>query len=378
MIIKKVSGQLQCMSADRILSLVDQKKMLAIKENDPNPLFKAFSIGHEGKSTGTLIGLGAVALKWMSKAIKGIFNRLDLGTKLFAGHGENNSHDGREVVGEVVGKSLENIEGIEHTIAIAYIKPGHKNKDFDCASFEGDITIPDNIHDGEMKEEDVKTITGIALAKQSIHDKPAFSGAVLQGALQMLDSRGGTQMTEQEILAYVTTNWDKLKSTPIMSLLLEKNSGNEYQARKRTEFEFKDKEQKFENEKKEWETEKAKYDATIAGLTKISLKVESETAFEEMIKERKLEPMQAEFLKLNFSSFAPESKENLRNNLGTYFDTNLERFKTVQSVFIKKPDDGSGEPPGDNKPPDSGTGPKKTKTNDGSLLNPENNEFLPD
>ena len=136
--------------------------------------------------------------------------------------------------------------------------------------------------------------------------------------------------------------------------------------------------QKFENEKKEWETEKAKYDATIAGLTKISLKVESETAFEEMIKERKLEPMQAEFLKLNFSSFAPESKENLRNNLGTYFDTNLERFKTVQSVFIKKPDDGSGEPPGDNKPPDSGTGPKKTKTNDGSLLNPENNEFLPD
>ena len=76
-------------------------------------------------------------------AIMSLHNHLQIRTKFFGGHERGtNSHAGRSVVGELVGKTIKRIGGRLSNIAVAYIRPEYRSKRFDVASIEAQVAFP--------------------------------------------------------------------------------------------------------------------------------------------------------------------------------------------------------------------------------------------
>lgn len=181
----KFTAKLQQMASSEIINIIPKDVYDDIKQRDPHPLFQAYVVGHEGEATGHMVGVGARVLNWFSSAINKIWKKLKYGTKLFRGHNTDSSHEGRQSIGEVVGKAVKTIQSKVNAIAIAYIYPEFRDLPLDVASIEADVRInpDDNVHDV-----DVGDITGIALGNSAV-EKPGFAGATLLSQIQAMSRK---------------------------------------------------------------------------------------------------------------------------------------------------------------------------------------------
>ena len=178
----KFSAKLQQMAASEIVNIIPNDIYQEIKRKDPNPLFQAYVVAHEGGATGKMVGMGSKVLNCFSSAINKIWEKLKYGTKIFHGHNIDSSHEGRQSIGEVVGKAIKTIQSKVNAIAIMYIYPEFRDLGLDVASIETDVQInpDDGIHDV-----DVGDTTGIALGNSAV-DKPGFEGATLLSQIQAM------------------------------------------------------------------------------------------------------------------------------------------------------------------------------------------------
>jgi hypothetical protein len=181
----KFTAKLQQMASSEILSIIPKDVYDNIKQRDEHPLFQAYVVGHEGEATGYMVGVGARVLNWFSSAINKIWKKLKYGTKLFHGHNTDSSHEGRQSIGEVVGKAVKTIQSKVNAIAIAYIYPEYRDLPLDVASIEADVRINP---DSSVQDVDVGDITGIALGNSAV-EKPGFAGATLLSELQAMSKK---------------------------------------------------------------------------------------------------------------------------------------------------------------------------------------------
>ncbi len=181
----KFIAKLQQMASSEILNIIPKDVYDNIKQVDPHPLFQAYVIGHEGEATAKMVGIGKKVSHWFSSAINKIGQKLKYGTKIFPCHNVDSSHEGRQSIGEVVGKTVRTIQDKVNAIAVMYIYPEYRNLPFDIASIEANVRInpDDNVHDV-----DVGDITGIVLGNSAI-EKPGFAGATLLSSIQAMSKK---------------------------------------------------------------------------------------------------------------------------------------------------------------------------------------------
>jgi len=355
---ERIIGRLQNMSATAIQNMIDPFILEKIKRYDPNPLFKAYSIGHEGVSTGNAIGIGKVALRWFESAINKIVEKIKLGTKFFKGHvfGTNETA-GRKPIGEVVAKTTEKINGVTNAIVVAHIDPEHRDETLDVASFEGDVILPDDLANNPViSESDVQEITGITLGN-SEKEKPAFSGAVLQGALQMLDTGatgGSRNMDLKDIIKAVQDgkfspsqifDAEALRADETVADMIAKQKGNENL--------FHEKNRLISNhkiEKEAWQKEKDTMLAKINELTPKALMAETTVLKDKIITERGgISDIQKKFIDSRFANFKPSEEAKVKEELNTFLDETLKEFKSQAEIFGYKINEKDGNEKGDGK-----------------------------
>ena len=181
----KFTAKLQQMASSEIMNIIPNDIYEEIKQRDPHPLFQAYVVGHEGEATGEVVGVGTKILNWFSSAINKIWKKLSYGTKVFHGHNIDSSHEGRQSIGEVVGKAIKTIKDRVNAIAIMYIHPEFRDLPLNVASIEVDMDINpnDSVHDVNVGD-----ITGIALGNSAI-EKPGFAGATLLSQIQAMSKK---------------------------------------------------------------------------------------------------------------------------------------------------------------------------------------------
>jgi len=177
-----LTATIQALDQSELDNLVEPLVLKHVKESDPNPEIRVYSIGHEGKSNLHLPGIGDKTFTWIQAAVQWIADKLRLGTAVFDRHDSNtNSHEGRIQIGEVIGKSVKKIGDRLNTLAAIHIFPQFKSRPLDIASFEAEIEFE---HDNNQAwPTQVKSVSGIALSNSGI-DTPGFPGATLLGAVQ--------------------------------------------------------------------------------------------------------------------------------------------------------------------------------------------------
>ena len=182
----RFNAVLQEMAADEIMEMVGESILNKLRADDPNPLIKAFVVGHEGESKGNLVGFGNVIKRWFKTMIRALGSKIQAGLQLFHGHVDTNSHEGRVPIGEVVGTKLKEIDGRESVIVACHIKPEFRNLPLDVASVETTVDYKQN-PDGTLEILGVSDVTGIALGNSRVQT-PGFPGATLLGQLQAFES----------------------------------------------------------------------------------------------------------------------------------------------------------------------------------------------
>jgi len=179
----KFTAKLQQMASSEIMNIIPNDIYEEIKQRDPHPLFQAYVVGHEGEATGEEVGVGKRILNYFSSAINKMWEKLSYRTKVFHGHNMDSSHEGRQSIGEVVGKAIETIKNKANAIAITYIYPEFRDLPLNIASIEANVKIdPDN------SVVDIGDITGIALGNSAI-DKPGFADAGLLSQIQAMSKK---------------------------------------------------------------------------------------------------------------------------------------------------------------------------------------------
>lgn len=349
----KIAGeQIQEMAAEEILDHIPASAYKRIKAADPKPEFRAYVIGHEGESSGKVVGMGRVVKKWAHSAIENINKKLALGTKIFHMHGVTNDHEGRKPIGEVVGKALSDIGGRLSAIAIAYIDKAYKDVPLDVASIEADINMPETINpNARSVDVDVEEITGIALGNSEIV-KPGFAGATLLASLQEFADNAGHEkptkdgdkpMTKDEIRKAIRDEKlkpsdlfgaDEIADDPTVQGVIRDRRRNEEGFGKRME-------EKLEAEKARLEQEKKDLQTKLDGLTKTTLKVKGADALKAAVEKRKLDAKQSAFVARNAAKLAPQSEESLAGDVDKFIDAQLEDLKGFAEAFgIKAEGDG--------------------------------------
>lgn len=379
--IKKITARLQELSQEDIKKNIDPKVYSKIKETDAHPEFRSYVIGHEGLSEGRFLGFGNIVKKWFKSAIEALNNKLQIGTKVFNLHTESNEHAGRTPIGEVVGKALKQWGETLYTYAVMYILPEFRGHNLDVASIEADIDIPahdlDNV---QVHGVDVHRITGIALG-DSTKNKPGFAGATLTARLQEFTSletgsEGELKMTVKEIIDGIKANglsvsdvfsMDQIeKDSTIVGFIKEKNA-SEYQARKRVQGEFEQKENAYKDKIKALETE-------VSTAKVGTLKIQAKDKFAVFAKDRKLTEQQEKFIMKDIDAFTPENEEKLDENINSFMDKKLIDFKAVSEIFgYENKDDADDK---------SGNIQIIEENDDGltgeDLIDPSKNDFIPD
>lgn len=203
----KFTAKLQQMAASEIISIIPTDIYEEIKRKDPHPLFQAYVVGHEGEATGKMVGMGTKVLNWFSSAINKLWQKMKYGTKVFHGHNIDSSHEGRQSIGEVVGKTIKTIKDKVNAIAITYIYPEYRGLPLDVASVEADVRInPDD----SVQDVDVGDITGIALGNSAV-DKPGFAGATLLSQIQTMAKKMKLTDERKWQLGYKITSQEERK-----------------------------------------------------------------------------------------------------------------------------------------------------------------------
>ena len=103
-----LTAKIQAMSKSELDKIVDPFVMKRVKDVDPDPDIRVYSIGHEGKADLNLPGIGVKTFTWIQAAVQWIADKLRLGTPVFDRHDpKTNAHEGRQQIGEVIGKTVK-------------------------------------------------------------------------------------------------------------------------------------------------------------------------------------------------------------------------------------------------------------------------------
>jgi hypothetical protein len=345
----RIAGeQIQEMAADEILDHVSASAYKRIKKDDPKAEFRAYCIGHEGESTGKVVGMGRVIKKWARSAVEHINEKLNIGTKIFHMHGDTNDHEGRKPIGEIVGKVLSDIAGQLSSIAVMYIYPEYRDVPLDIASIEADINMPETINpNARAVDVDVEEITGVALGNSQI-TKPGFAGATLLASLQEFAANadhektpkeGDKPMTKAELIAAIREaklkpsdlfGSDEMSDDPIVQGVIRDKRRNEDGFERRMSEKWEADKAKLEQEKKDLQ---GKLDTSNLGL----LKTKAADSLKTAIEKRKLDDKQAAFVTKNAAKFIPKSEDTLAGDLDKFIDTQIDDLKGFTELYGIKP-----------------------------------------
>lgn len=389
------------MAESEIMAMIPTSEYMRIKLMDPKPLFRAYVIGHEGESRGSVAvggrSLGNVVKKWYQSAIRKLHDKIQLGLDLFHGHGDSDSYDGRNSIGQVVGKALKDIQDRLSVVVAAWIKPEFRNLPLDVASIEAMIFLKDS---NGSYEADVESVSGIALGSSQT-ETPGFAGATLLGQIQAfaeeksqfskINFQGGNvdKITISDVRTFIKA--ENVKPSDIFSLAdltddstiqgfveqEKKKAGmGEYVHRERMNEAFDKAREKWENEKAELEKKLKEKDSLIA-------KSSVGTLFEKMKEKRKLDEKELKFIEKKLAKFEPKEAEKIEDELNAYVDDLVDEFAEIRKdVFEEEAEGGEGGEKegakGDKKgakeeKKESITGPKKKETE----AEGEDNPLLP-
>ena len=350
----KIAGQVQEMAAEEILDHVSASAYKRIKAGDAKAEFRAYCIGHEGESTGKVVGVGKVIKKWARSAIEKLTEKLAIGTKVFHMHGPANENENRKPIGEIVGKVLSNAANKLSSIAIAYIYSDYRDIPLDVASIEADIRLPERIGSNvkiSAEDVDVGEITGIALGNSAIV-KPGFAGAALLAQLQEFAdnvdrgnrSRGGDIMTLDEIKTAIKEGRyrlsdvfgdDEISKDSSVLRIVRGETQAEFEHRTRTD-------KKFDEERAKWEKEKKALEDQVKTADQKGLKSEAGEKLKDIISQRKLDEKQVKFVQKDFPKFAPTTGDALIKDLNKFVDDQLTEYDQAAELFGVK-GDGKGK-----------------------------------
>jgi hypothetical protein len=193
-------------SEDEIIDIIGKDELERIKKIDPHPYFECYSMAHEGISRPAAIFDNTSddgdkePITFSRKAIESIKDVIKKGIKFFGWHNKDNSTEGREELGQLVGHKQKEIEGTLHQLAVGYFPDKDKIKDYDICSQE---SIWDFMKVGGNIVADIaKDITAIALGKSS-EGKPAFQGAKKLGFVQAFEENKNEDKTgDVKIMEY--------------------------------------------------------------------------------------------------------------------------------------------------------------------------------
>lgn len=334
-----IEASVQEMAKEEIEQYVDKVKLEAIKKGDPHPEIKAYVVGHEGYSRGRWVGVGDTVKRWYQGAIKKLFEKIEVGTKLFHLHNNDNSHEGRKSIGEIVGKAVKYIDGKLKAIALAWIKPEYRDQKLDVPSIEGDIKM--DRQGDELVVNDISQITGIALGDSAVN-KPGFAEAGLLASVQMFESAGTKEkltMTTEEIKKAIRENGltigdifegDDLTKDPIIRGIVSEQKGRQA-ASQIGKGEEQGKEIKKLND--ELATLRAENDKLTAAGKKTELQGKLKGIFDS----RKLDDKQRKFVEQSYDEFSPDIKDPDKS-LNAFIDSKLQSYKQVSQIFGVKDD----------------------------------------
>ena len=358
------------MASSEILSHIPANIYEDIKREDPKPIFRAYVVGHEGTSEGKVVGMGNVVKRWFASAVNKIVDRLQYGLKIFHEHAETNIHEGRKVIGHIVGKASKIIDDNLSAIAIAYIKPEFRKLPLDVASIEADIVLS-NDQDKGIYDANVENITGVALGNSSVN-RPGFPGATLLSQIQAFAQSqyqtggGGVEITINEVRDFIKAG--NLKPSDIFGLgdltkdpLVEEHIKEEkaeavkgeYKHRKRDEEGF---DKTRENLVKEHEEKIKEKDEELKKLRSENVQSKTGEWLETQKEKRELTEEQVKFINRNLSRFKPEDPEKAEDEFGKFLDDQIDELSGIKKEVFDE------EPPEDKKT--DGGDPSKKKTGD--------------
>ena len=343
-----IEAQIQEMAKEEIEKYVDKARLESIKKGDPRPEIRAYVVGHEGYSTGRWVGIGDTVKRWYQGAIKKLFEKIEIGTKLFHLHNKDNSHEGRPTIGEIVGKTIKYIDGKLKAVALAWIKPEYRDQKLDVPSIEGDITMDRN--GDELTVSDVSEITGIALGDSAIN-KPGFAEAGLLASVQMFEAdgkqKGVIKMTTDEIKKAIKESGltigdlfegDDLTRDPIIRGIVAEQKGRQAASQLNKGDEQSKEVQKLLDENKTLKAENEK-------LAVMGKKAEMKLA--PLFEARKLDEKQRKFIEKNFEKFTPDLKDP-EKSLNSFIDSELASYKQLSEIFgVQQPDQEKKKSPED-------------------------------
>lgn len=194
--------RLQCftdvLSPEEIRRMVPQDVKDRIRAKDPNPLYRAYSICHEGVSSPKVLGVGRRKISWPRRAVESIQAFAKRFMSFFRGHNADNSTYGREELGKVVAHGQKEINGKLHHVVVGYFPNKEKIRDLVVPSMEA---VWNFVEKGDsMVAQGLKELTAIALAKAD-EETPAFPDAGLLGAIQAFDEKDVEEKLEEELPA---------------------------------------------------------------------------------------------------------------------------------------------------------------------------------
>ena len=386
-----IKFKFQQMPESEVLEMIPAETVQRIRLKDAHPEFRVFSIGHEGDANANVLGHGMKILKYAKDIIVQMFNRIKYGLPTFNRHDPNtNAHTNREVVGEVVGKTLKTIQDKMHTLVAVYIRPEFRGHDLDIASVEGDFEA-EEAQDGSMGVVNLSQITGIALSNHAL-DTPGMPGATLQAALQMFTQKYGRvqhmALTKEQIKATIVEAGVKIhdifsEEEIIASEPAKKAKQNEYEHAKRIEMklgEAREENIKLQSKVTGLEGEKALLAEKVnIGTVRDSLKA--------VATERKLDPKFAAYVEKNLTNFkSSKSGDEFKSELEKFVDVTAKDYVEMGKIYgfeakvTTEPKESGESGAGGGAGAPAADGGKGAATGNEDLSNYENpakNDFIP-
>ena len=348
-----IRGTLHHMAEAQIASMLPADVLAGIKAKDEHPQFRAYAVAHEGEAQGRMLGVGKVVIQYLRDVIGQIHDKLTPGTPFFSGHGKTNEHGGRTRVGELVGKTIETINGVAHDVALAYIYPEHRDKVFDVASIEAEDVLITDAGGERATAASVGAITGIALG-DSRTDSPGFPGATLLATLQAFAGEKDQPMTLEELKKAINeagyTPSQVFASEALIAdsavkehVSKEKQEAHEAKRRIATDLGEKLDQMRAERTTLEEQLRAAKAETLRASAGKIAGPV---------IEEKKLTKEQAAFVNKRLAGFTPTGADDasIKASISEFIDASVKELtETLELVGVKPAVDPApkGTPPTD-------------------------------
>lgn len=378
-----VSARLIEMAQNEMMAMISPAIIQEIKRDDPKPKFRAYIVGHEGESSGSISADNftwiKVVKKWFKSAIQNLHDKITVGLPLFWGHSEESAAQ-RERIGEVVGKKLATIKDRLSVVVATYIKPEFATMPFDVASIEADIMLKDN---GRDYLADVNDVRAIALANSAV-EKPGFEGATLLTQLfEFAEKSYKHRSREMELSIDDMQKVIKAESLQPSDLFSNASLSEDPSVKgfidsavKRTKGEFHDHDNRMKEKiaevKAELGKEKEEIEKENTGLKKEVAKSKVDSLFEAAKTERKLTEKQTKFLEKKKGKFEPDDPEKLEDEFSSFLDEGIKEFKSIAADVFGEKEEKEEDKTGDEGGNGDGEG---NKTGDGES-SVDSNPFL--